>query len=83
MGQIEGVRESIKYEVGDIVWVYWIAESYRYLHPEINFDRNKCIITKVSESDDGKHFDQYAVKNIETGETGAWYYPTFLEPFEK
>lgn len=79
-GQIEGVRESIKFEVGDIVWHYAISESYRKLNPSDKHIRWKVKIIDVSESGDGKHFEQYGYENIETKARGYWSYPTFLEP---
>lgn len=83
LGEIEGVRESIKYEIGDIVWLYYISESYRKLHPEKVFERTKCEIIAISKSPDGKHFESYGTKNIENGDKGYWSYPTFLEPINK
>lgn len=77
-GNIEGVRESIKFKVGDIVWVYILAESYRKRHPDMEHYRSKCKIIKVQESN-----ETYGVKNLETGYEGYWYYPTFLEHFEQ
>ena len=80
MGNIEGVRESIKFEIGDIVWVYYISESYRKEHRDYKYNRDKCKIIAISPSSDGKHFESYGVEDIETGAKGYWYYPTFLEP---
>lgn len=80
-GSIEGVRESIKYEIGDIVWVYFISESYRREHPDIKYNRDKCKIIAIFPSIDGKHFESYGLENVQTGAKSYWYYPTFLEPF--
>ena len=79
-GKIEGVRESIAFEIGDIVWVYLIAESYRRQNPKVKYNRHKCKVIAISKSVDGKHFESYGVENLKTGESGYWYYPTFLEP---
>ena len=79
-GSIDGVRYSIKFEIGDIVWAYFISESYRKEYPDYKYNRAKCKIIAISPSSDGKHFESYRVENIETGEKGYWYYPTFLEP---
>ena len=80
MGRIDGVRESIKFEIGDVVWLYFISEAYRREKPNIKYYRSKCKIIEISPSIDGKHFEAYGVEDIETGERGWWYYPTFLEP---
>jgi hypothetical protein len=78
--EIEGVRNHIRYEIGDLVWCYMLSENYRHLHPEKKFDRKKCIIIEVSDCNDGKHFEQYGVQEFESGKRGWWHYPTFLEP---
>jgi hypothetical protein len=80
--KIIGLRNSIKYEIGDLVWVYRIDESYRNENKDIQFDKKLAKIIKVSESPDGLHFEQYAVEYAKTGNYGAWFYPTFLKPYK-
>ena len=80
--KIIGVRNSIKYEIGDLVWVYSIDESYRNENKDIQFDKKLAKIIEVSESPDGLHFEQYGVEYAKTGNYGAWFYPTFLEPYK-
>ena len=79
-GKIQGVRESIKFEIGDIVWHYSISESYRKANPNEKYYKEKCEIIEIQESVDGKHFEMYGIKNLKNGNNSYWYYPTFLEP---
>lgn len=81
-GKVVGVRNSIKYSIGDLVWVYSIAESYRNENKDIEFDKRLAKIIEVSESSDGLHFEQYGVEYSKTGGRGWWHYPTFLEPYK-
>jgi hypothetical protein len=80
--KIIGLRNSIEYELGDLVWVYNLDESYRNENKHIEFDKRLAKIVQVSESTDGLHFEQYAIEDTKTGNYGAWYYPTFLEPYK-
>lgn len=79
IGKIVGVKNSIKFEVGDIVWCYRISESYRNQHLNKEYYRKKCKIIEVCESNDFKHFSEYGVEYIESGKISWWHYPTFLE----
>lgn len=80
-GEIEGVRNSIKYEIGDLVWVYNISEYYRNLNKNVKYEKRLSKIIDITLSSDGLHFEQYGVENLKTGLCGWWYYPTFLEPY--
>jgi hypothetical protein len=80
--EVVGVRNSIKYSIGDLVWVYSIDESYRNQNKEIEFDKRLAKIIEISESSDGLHFEQYGLEYSETNGRGFWYYPTFLEPYK-
>ena len=81
-GEVIGIRNSIKYEIGDLVWVYMIAESYRNKNKNIEFDKRLAKIIEISKSSDGLHFEQYGVEYSSNGGCGWWYYPTFLEPYK-
>jgi hypothetical protein len=80
-GEIQGVRNSIKYQINDLVWVYGISESYRNLNKNIKYEKRLSKIIDITPSSDGLHFEQYGVENLKTGLRGWWYYPTFLEPY--
>ena len=80
-GEIQGVRNSIKYEIDDLVWVYSISESYRNLNKNVKYEKRLAKIIEICPSSDGLHFEQYGIENLKTGLCGWWYYPTFLEPF--
>lgn len=80
--EVVGVRNSIKYQIGDLVWVYNIDESYRNQNKDVDFDKRLAKIIEVSESSDGLHFEQYSVEYAETGGRASWFYPTFLEPYK-
>lgn len=82
LSELVGVRNSIKYTIGDLVWVYSIGESYRNQNKDIEFDKRLAKIIEVSESSDGLHFQQYGVEYLKTGGRGWWYYPTFLKPYK-
>jgi hypothetical protein len=80
MGRMEGVRDSIEYEIGDLVLLYSIAESYRKLNPRYKYEAEIYKIIEISPSTDGKHFEKYGLENIKTKNKTYWHYPTFLEP---
>jgi uncharacterized protein YjaG (DUF416 family) len=82
-GEIEGVRHSIKFEINDLVWVYYISEYYREKNKHIKYDSYLAKIIEIIPSSDGLHFEQYGVECIKTGGSNYWYYPTFLEPYKK
>ena len=46
-GEIEGVRNSIKYEIGDLVWVYNISESYRNLNKNVKYEKRLSKIIEI------------------------------------
>lgn len=81
LNEIEDVRNSIKYEINDLVWVYSISEDYRNENKDIEYTKRLAKIIKICESPDGLHFEQYGVKYLESDGCGYWYYPTFLEPY--
>jgi hypothetical protein len=81
LNEIEGVRNSIKYEINDLVWVYSISEEYRNKNKDIEYTKRLAKIIEICESPDGLHFEQYGLKFYKTGGCGWWYYPTFLEPY--
>lgn len=80
-GEIEGVRNSIKYEINDLVWVYGISECYRSINKDVEYSKRLAKIIKICASSDGLHFEQYGLEYIDGGK-GYWYYPTFLEPYK-
>lgn len=80
-GEIEGVRNSIKYEINDLVWVYDISEYYRNLNINTKYEKRLAKIIEIMPSSDDLHFEQYGIENLKTGRCGWWYYPTFLEPY--
>lgn len=80
-GEIEGIRNSIKYEMNDLVWVYNISECYRNINKHIEYSRRLAKIIEICPSSDGLHFEQYGLEYIGGGK-GWWYYPTFLEPYK-
>ena len=82
-GEIEGVRNSIKYEIDDLVWVYSISEDYRSINKDVEYSKRLAKIIKICHSSDGLHFEQYGVEYLKSGGCGYWYYPTFLEPYKK
>lgn len=82
LSEISGLRNTIEYEIGDMVWVYSICESYRKENKEIEFDRRVARIIDVAKSDDGLHYPQYGVEYLDTNGRAHWFYPTFLEPYE-
>ena len=47
--KIIGLRNSIEYELGDLVWVYNLDESYRNENKHIEFDKRLAKIVQVSE----------------------------------
>ena len=81
LGEIQGVRNSIEYEINDLVWVYSISENYRNINNHIEYSRRLAKIIKICPSSDGLHFEQYGLEYIGGGK-GSWYYPTFLEPYK-
>ena len=79
-GVIDGVRISILYEIGDIVWLYFISETVRNKNNNIIILRKKCKIIDVQPSCDGIRFDKYGIET-EKGIKSWWHYPTFIEPY--
>ncbi len=80
--KVVGVRNSIKYQINDLVWVYDISEEYRNKNKNIKYNKRLAKIIEICESSDGLHFEQYGLEYCKTGGCGWWTYPTFLEPYK-
>jgi hypothetical protein len=80
MNKIEGVRDSIEYEIGDIVYLYNVAEAYRHLNPYFKYDAELCRVIEVKTYEDGLHMEKYGLERVKDKSRVYWFYPTFLEP---
>lgn len=78
--KIEGVRDAIQYEIGDIVYLYSIAESYRRLNPHLKYEAELCSVIAVKPSDDGLHMEKYGLQRLSDKSKIYWFYPTYMEP---
>jgi ribosomal protein L21E len=80
LNQLDGVRDSIEYEIGDLVYLYAIDESYRRLHPFYKYDGWLCRVIEVKPSQDGLHLEQYGLQRVKDKCKIYWFYPTYMEP---
>jgi len=78
--KIEGVRDAIQYEIGDLVYLYSIAECYRRVDPHFKYDSELCSVIAVKHSEDGLHMEKYGLQRVKDKSKIYWFYPTYMEP---